>query len=55
MTWRRETVKARFLRKINRALGRCAHCTRLCRPHPALHPPIRGAMTVDIKIIKEES
>lgn len=28
MTWRRETVKARFLRKINRALGRCAHCTR---------------------------
>ena len=28
MTWHRTTVTARFMAKVDAALGSCAHCTR---------------------------
>ena len=36
MTWKRETVRARFMTRLERALGRCAHCPRHCPATPAL-------------------
>lgn len=44
-----------FDEKIDRAMGQCRHCSRLCRTQPALHPRIRGAMNVDLRTIGEES
>lgn len=38
-----------FDQKITKVMGRCRHCTRLCRTQPALHPLIREAMSPDIR------
>jgi len=51
MTQSQAVTKARFLTKLDRAMGECRHCRHLAHKQPTVHP-LALLRTTDDMIIK---